>query len=100
MHNSTVIQLESHKQMELNMKPLNVRFDNTVFDTIESLSENTPHSKSDIARAAMSYGLKHLESLDGSKLSGHLHLSKIMVLFKGDKDVVDEMLEQAFNSRK
>jgi hypothetical protein len=86
--------------MELNMKPLNVRFDNTVFDTIESLSENTPHSKSDIARAAMQIGMKHLADLDARTLSAKINIAKLRIMFNGDDEAVDEALEQAYNAKK
>jgi len=82
------------------MKPLNVRFDSTVFDSVNQLSEKTIESKSDIARAAMQIGLKHLLALDSRKLSGSINIAKLRIMFNGDQDVVEEMLEQTFNSKK
>jgi hypothetical protein len=82
------------------MKPLNVRFDKTVFDNLDLLSEKTTESKSDIARAAMQIGLKHLLALDSRKLTGSIHIAKLRIMFNGDQEVVEEILEQTFNSGK
>lgn len=82
------------------MKPLNVRFDSSAFEAIDAISDRTKLSKSDIARAAMQIGLRDLEKLNDTMVVGKVNIAKLRIMFNGDEDVVNEMLEQSFDGDK
>lgn len=82
------------------MKPLNVRFDETVFDSIIEISDRSGASKSDIARAAMQIGLITLSESTDKQVFAKINIAKLRVMFGGDQEAIDEMLESNFDTGK
>jgi len=82
------------------MKPLNVRFDETVFDSIIEISDRSGASKSDIARAAMQIGLRALSESTDKEVFAKINIAKLRVMFGGDQEAIDEMLESNFDTGK